>query len=60
MPQARGVTTSPACGSLSRRITSKPRNSSALVQASVTTPSRISTRTSRSPSTRPTGEMSSV
>ena len=29
MPQARGVTTRPACGSLSRRMISKPRNSSA-------------------------------
>src|ERR1700722_20280018 len=60
MPQARGVTTRPACGSLSRRMTSKPRNNSAWVQALTMTPSWISTRTSRSPSTRPTGEMSSV
>ncbi len=60
IPQARGVTTNPACGSLSLRITSKPRNISACVHAFVTTPFSISTRTSRSPSTRPTGEMSSV
>src|ERR1700685_3529497 len=60
MPQARGVTTRPACGSLPLRMTSKPRNSSAWVQALTTAPSFISTRTSRSPSTRPTGEMSRV
>src|SRR5580658_8072456 len=60
IPHARGVTTSPAWASLSRRMTSKPRNSSACVQASTTTPLAMSTRTSRSPSTRPTGEMSSV
>src|SRR6516162_7016039 len=60
MPQARGVTTRPAWGSLLRRMTSKPRNSSAWVQALTTTPFSMSTRTSRSPSTRPTGEMSRV
>src|SRR5271155_2053285 len=60
MPHARGVTTRPACGSLSRKMISKPRNNSAEVHALVTTPFSISTRTSRSPSTRPTGEMSSV
>src|SRR5688500_8429629 len=60
MPQARGVMINPACGSLSRRITSKPRNSAAWVQAFTTTPTGRSTRTSRSPPTRPTGEMSRV
>src|SRR5580658_7870607 len=60
IPQARGVTMSPACGSLPRRMTSRPRNSSACVHALTTRPSAISTRTSRSPSTRPTGEMSRV
>src|SRR5690242_20346050 len=59
-PQAPGVTTRPRCGSLSRKMISKPRNSSAEVHALVTTPLSMSTRTSRSPSTRPTGEMSSV
>src|SRR5271166_5475829 len=60
MPQARGVTISPDCGSLPRRMISRPRKSSAWVQALTTRPPSISTRTSRSPSTRPTGEMSRV
>src|SRR5437868_3076514 len=55
MPQMRGVTISPACGSLPCRMISKPRNIAASVHAEVTTPSSMVTRTSRSPSTRPSG-----
>src|SRR4051812_2002626 len=51
----RGVTIRPACGSLPCRMISKPRNIAASVQAEVTTPSSMVTRTSRSPSTRPKG-----
>ena len=58
MPQIRGVTISPACGSLPLRMISKPRNIEASVQAFVTVPplSRV-TRRSRVPSTRPSGLM---
>src|SRR5450756_171396 len=55
MPQMRGVTMRPACGSLPWRMISKPRNMAASVQAEVTTPFSMVTRTSRSPSTRPSG-----
>src|SRR3954453_7371662 len=55
MPPMRGVTIKPACGPLPWRMISKPRNIAASVPAEGTTPSSMVTRTSRSPSTRPSG-----